>query len=89
MYDLQFDGEKWTFIENGGRGGSIRGPLQSIIGFMQHYHGFEVPEIDAALDEMIKMGHDGAQFGVLQSFLFTYKIKDRPIKIDGATHGVH
>ncbi len=88
MYDLRVTKDGVWMIQKH-NGGALRGTLRQVMSYCQFYLGFDVKELDLALDEMIKQGHDGAHFGVMQGFIFTFDSKDRPLVRDMEIHGVH
>jgi len=87
MYDLRFEKDRWVIEVN--KGGAFQGSLKEVMGYCIHYLEMEQSELDFALDEMIRRKHDAAHFGVMKSFISTFKTSERPSTRVGVTHGLH
>lgn len=62
-----------SYFELQFKGGLFRGTLDQIMAYAQFEMDFDHTEIRLAHREMEKHGHDGAQFGMFKSFMWTFK----------------
>lgn len=88
MYELKFQGKKWSILVKDG--GGFSGSLEEVTNYCIHYLGFDPKDIDIALDDMIKSKNDAASFGVLGGFIYTFDgSKQDTIKEFGFVHQLH
>ena len=57
--------------------GVFRGNLKKVCTYAVLNLGFLFKELEAAVDEMEKHFHDGAEFGIYKSFMFTFDIGEK------------
>lgn len=78
MYDLKRSSEvKWAIVNRDTKQvfeGSLKEVCQVAVGL-----GFDMVEIEDAVNEMAWMEHDAAHFGVFKGFIFTYDTKEKAI----------
>lgn len=73
-YQLYELGTMWEIHHSRG---VFRGTLQSVITYAIIELGFEFKELDTAVMAMEEKFHNGAEFGVLRSFMFTFDKEER------------
>lgn len=72
MYRMyMIDDETWQIHATGKA--AYEGNLKQIMKHCIHSLGFEFEDLEAAVMEMNKRGHNGAEFGVLKGFIFTFE----------------
>jgi hypothetical protein len=69
-YQLLNLGSHWEFH---GPTGIFKGDLKKICTYAVVRLGFHFKELEIAVDEMEKNFHNGAEFGIYQSFIFTFE----------------
>ena len=57
--------------------GTFRGDLKKVCAYAVNTLGFQFQELNLAVNEMEKQFHDGSEFGMYKSFIFTFEIKEQ------------
>lgn len=73
-YQLLNLGSYWEFH---GPTGVFKGDLKKVCTFAVLQLGFPFKELEIAVDEMEKQFHNGAEFGIYQTFIFTFDKEDK------------
>lgn len=69
-YQLINLGSYWEFHSPTG---IFSGDLKKVCTYAVHNLGFRFKELEVAVDEMEQRFHNGAEFGVFKSFMFTFE----------------
>jgi hypothetical protein len=72
MYNLYFLKTKWRIEVGSGKGGIFEGSLKDVTAYAEIYFGINMKEMDIGLDDMIKKGHDAANFGINGGFIYSF-----------------
>lgn len=69
MYKLFNDDKQWRVFKSGQEIKS--GELKEVVVYLVRQQGFQLSEVNMALEEMLSKGDDTADFGMYKSFIFT------------------
>ena len=82
-YQLLNLGSHWEFKTPSG---IMTGGLKQICTYAVISLGFQFKELEMAVEEMEKQFHDGAEFGIYKSFMFTFDKTEKFGKINTTIH---
>jgi hypothetical protein len=69
-YKLLDLGNHWEFHFDGG---IFRGGLKQVCTYAVLQHGFDTDELETGVLEMNNHFHNGAEFGIMKRFMFTFE----------------
>lgn len=71
-YQLYDFGSYWEFHSHKG---VFRGQMKQVVTYAVVEFGFGTTEMETAVIEMEKQFHNGAEFGIMRRFMFTFEKK--------------
>lgn len=80
-YQMLNLGSHWEFHSSRG---IFSGDLKKVVVYAVNQLGFQFKELEVAVEEMEKQFHNGAEFGMYRSFMFTFEKE-----LSNALHIVH